>query len=809
MKPLLYLLATLTAVALAASEKSNLEPREHWAFKPPVRSPVPSGSTIQSPNPIDGFLAAEWEKRGLKPSPPATKDVLLRRVYLDLIGLPPTREELHSFREDTSPNAYRKVVDRLLASPQYGERWARHWMDVWRYADWYGRRHVPDVWNSAPQVWRWRDWIVRSLNADKGYDRMLIEMLAADEVEPENDQARVATGYLVRNWYALNPNQWMRDIVEHTGKAFLGLTFNCAHCHDHKYDPITQRDYFQFRAFFEPLQVRQDRVSDEPDPGPFQKYEYSVTRKVVTNGMATVFDENLDAKTFIYLRGDERSFPEDKPTVAPAVPAFAGGDSLKVEHIDLPPTAYYPGLKPPLQQAEISKREQALAGAKEAMAAALRARAQVKVTEGALTNAAKVFADFLRLEADVRSKSNQVVIAQAELDAIRARIDADKARFSDDTSDLAVIASRAERRVSLAKAQGKLTDAKSALSLLEAEQSLAATRHSTTGTELKKEDKDKAEGVLKKAQEQLASAQKAVETAEAALHTNSNAYTPLAPLYPAQSSGRRKALADWIASPTNPLTARVAVNHIWARHFHAPLVASMYDFGRNGAQPTHPELLDWLAVEFVENGWSMKHLHRLLVTSSAYRMASGGVGVMENSDPENRYLWHMNSGQMEAEVLRDSILHIAGELDLRPVGYPLANADAEKLHRRSLYFECFPEPKGQSEFAELFDAPNPMECYRRTQTIVPQQALALANSKLSNERSRALAQRLAGTLAETNEMSFITGAYEQILNRRPTDRELTASHDFLTRQANGTNILSARSSLVHVLFNHNDFVAIR
>src|SRR5262249_45483743 len=177
-------------------------------------------------------------------------------------------------------------------------------MDVWRYSDWYGRRAVPDWWNSASQIWRWRDWIVRSLNQDKGYDRMVVEMLAADEVCPEEDNL-VATGYLARNWYALNPNQWMRDNVEHTGKAFLGLTFNAAHCHDHKYDPISQEEYFRSRAFFEPIDLRQDRVPGEPDPGPFQKYEYSVLRKPVRVGSIRVQDEHPEAKTWMYQLGDE------------------------------------------------------------------------------------------------------------------------------------------------------------------------------------------------------------------------------------------------------------------------------------------------------------------------------------------------------------------------------------------------------------------------------------------------------------------------------------------------------------------------
>jgi hypothetical protein len=214
-----------------------------------------------------------------------------------LIGLPPTSDELNRFLSDDSPDAYAQVVDRLLESPQYGERWARHWMDIWRYADWFGRRYVPDVWNSAPQIWRWRDWIVASLNSDKSYAQMVSEMLAADEISPENDEAGYATGYLIRNWYALNPNDWMRSNVEHTGKAFLGLTLNCAHCHDHKYDPITQDDYFHFRAFFEPIAIRQDRVAGEADPGPFDEYKYGILRKIVRLGSVRIFDKTPEAPT--------------------------------------------------------------------------------------------------------------------------------------------------------------------------------------------------------------------------------------------------------------------------------------------------------------------------------------------------------------------------------------------------------------------------------------------------------------------------------------------------------------------------------
>src|SRR5262245_52905911 len=345
-----------------ADEKPEEDPRRHWAFIKPER-PSPN---VQRPtsnarrNPVDAFLLAELEKNGLAPLPAADKATLLRRVYLDLIGLPPTRQELVDFLNDPSADAYEKVVDRLLASPQYGERWGRHWMDVWRYSDWYGRRAVPDVMNSYARIFRWRDWIVRSLNEDKGYDRMVIEMLAADEVCPEDDANIVATGFLVRNWFKWNYHQWMKDNVEHTAKAFLGLTLNCCHCHDHKYDPIRQEEYFRFRAFFEPLELRHDRWSGEPDPGPFKKYVYGVAYGPIRGGMIRVVDEKLDAQTLMYDGGEERNTIAGKPPVTPGGPAFLGGDGLKIETVELPPTAWYPGLKPFVIEEETAKREAAI-----------------------------------------------------------------------------------------------------------------------------------------------------------------------------------------------------------------------------------------------------------------------------------------------------------------------------------------------------------------------------------------------------------------------------------------------------------------
>ena len=265
--------------ATAPAEPTPADPRRHWAYQPPVRPavPCPAGQGW-SRNPDRRLPRGGSPVEGIAASPPVSKDLWLRRVYLDLVGLPPTREELHDFRDDQSPDADEKVVDRLLASPRYGERWGRHWMDVWRYSDWYGLGEEARY--SHPHIWQWRDWIVAALNADKGYDRMVVEMLAGDELTPDDPATVRATGFLVRNWDIFNRNTWLANTVEHTARAFLGVTIQCARCHDHKFDPISQSDYYRLRAFFEPVHIRIDRVPGQPDRA--------------KAGLPRVFDDFLD-----------------------------------------------------------------------------------------------------------------------------------------------------------------------------------------------------------------------------------------------------------------------------------------------------------------------------------------------------------------------------------------------------------------------------------------------------------------------------------------------------------------------------------
>jgi hypothetical protein len=364
--------------------------------------------------------------------------------------------------------------------------------------------------------------------------------------------------------------------------------------------------------------------------------------------------------------------------------------------------------------------------------------------------------------------------------------------------------------------------------LLQAERALA------TAKQAKDPSDAKAKAALTKAEKDLATARESRDKAHAALDKTDASYTPASKPFPQTSTGRRLALARWITRPDNPLTARVAVNHIWLRHFGAPLVDNVFDFGMRSPRPPLADLLDWLAVELVEHDWSMRHLHHLMVTSSTYRLASDGLDLDETNlktDPDNRALWRMNTRRLEAELVRDCLLHVGGNLDCSLGGPDIDPQLGESSRRRSVYFRHAYEK--QMQFLVLFDAANVNECYRRSESVIPQQALAIANSSLSLNQARLLARQLsesAGHAAADNR-AFIARAYEQVLSRGPSAEELQLCERFLAGQSNRLaepdklTLFSAdkkadiapasdpqqraRENLVHVLLNHNDFVTIR
>jgi len=1032
-----------------ADEKPEADPREHWAFHAPVAHDPPKvKNSGWVANPIDAFLAADHEKHGLAPQDPADKRTLLRRVYLDLIGLPPTQAELEAFATDDSLGAYDRVVDKLLASPQYGERWGRHWMDVWRYSDWWGLG--AEVRNSAKHVWHWRDWIIESVNHDVGYDEMVRQMLAADELYP-NDLARLrATGYLVRNYFKFNRNTWLEGTVEHTSKAFLGLTINCARCHDHKYDPIAQQDYYRLRAFFEPHQIRTDLV---PGEGDYEK-----------DGIPRAFDCHLEAPTYRFVRGDEKN-PVTSEPISPGVPPVLAFGDVEIKPVSLPIESHQPGLRPWVLQNHLHFAEAQLKAARDGLEQARKnlaaaeaelkkapppsttpqanetdallaeiEKANAKKPEAAKPEVAKtesvkpepskaeagkalVHDDFAVAKADVwepvsgqwtheggkllqqddaargvlklkqpapvdfqvrlqfkitggqvyksvginfdESPTNEMLVymsahapgpklqaafkkgsgfqypaegrqarsvnvgenqemlvrvrgtlvnvevngqhalawnspvprqsgafniityqaqtefcrfelselpasakliepgtsavanapvaatpatpvvlptspeakveearfslvlaertlASAELlePLARARAAADRAKFEKlpeaDVKSLAQEASKLERQSAAAKAAEE-----AARYALDHFKSPAAKKEVAKKKLAEREElAAKAEAATKEVSDKYIALSGALKAFESPVETDTDRRKP----FPQTSTGRRTALAKWLTDRRNPLTARVAINHMWSRHYGKPLVVNVFEFGRKGSPPTHPELLDWLAVELMEHGWSMKHMHRLMVTSSAYKMSSAesatqvaGGKTSAELDSENRYYWRMNPVRMEAQVVRDALLKLAGALD-PAMGGPSIPVNTESL-RRSVYFVH--SHNDHQRFLSMFDDASVQECYRRDQSIVPQQALALSNSKQALEAAAKIAARLP-TPENDDDAFFVRAAFLIVLANEPKPDEVAACVEALAAWRKigaavqpGEGKARARANLIHALLNHNDFVTIR
>jgi hypothetical protein len=768
-----------------SASTANAEIPKHWSHVKPVRPATPAvKNSWWVRNPIDAFVAAGLEDHNLKPRPEASKSLLLRRVTLDLVGLPPTPEEIEAFAADSSPDAYEKVVDRLLGDPRHGERWGRHWMDVWRYSDWAG--YQQEIRDSMRHIWRWRDWIVEAVNADKPYDRMIVEMLAGDEIAPDDPDTIRATGFLARNWQKFSRDAWLQNVVEHTGKAFLGTTMNCARCHSHFFDPITHDEYYQFRAFFEPYGVRTDAVPGQTD--------------VMVDGLPRAYDADLAVPTHLYIRGNEKQ-PDKSRVLPPAVPKVLGGRPIKIEPVDLPRSSVAPDKR------DFVVRDLLAASAKDVE----KARAKVDASLDAIAKHEEALAkaDDAKTKQALQAALEElplallgVPIALAKQTALEAVLAAEKLEDSGaDFKKAGETAQAAQRQLAILEAK---------LKQIAAQRAAAKTRDDKT----------------KKA---LADAEKAVAKAEADLKLPATPeYTRRKlPAYPAKSTGRRLALARWIADAENPLTARVAVNHLWMRHFGKPIVPTVFEFGIHGRAPSHPALLDWLATELMREQWSLKKIHRLMVTSAAYRMDSQADKAGLAADADNKWLWRMNPRRMEAEVVRDSVLHLAGELDLTRGGPDLDHALGLQVPRRSLYFRHAAEK--QMTFLSLFDGASVTECYERTESVVPHQALALANSTMVLEKSRLLAGRIAKQSPASAD--FVAAAFERILSRPPSDAERKECIAFLSTQktllADGAKLSPfsgggavkvgpsadpeqrAREDLVQVLFNHNDFVMIR
>jgi hypothetical protein len=723
---LLLVCALLAGYGRSAAQQKYVDPeitdkdRDHWAFKPRVRPPVPDvrATTAAIRNPIDNFIAARLARDGIKPSPEADRLTLIRRVTLDLTGLPPTPSEVDAFLADTSPNAYEKVVDRLLASPHFGERWAQHWLDVVRFAESDGFELDAD----RPQAWRYRDYVIRSFNDDKPFDRFIIEQVAGDELAAGKDAASAAELWIATGLHRCGPvhmvsgnldgdvirQEKLTEMVNGVGGAFLGLTVGCARCHDHKFDPISAGDYYRLQAFFGSSQY-----------------------------------VNID-----FASKAERD--------------------ARQKEID----ALHARIEPIRKQIT-----------------ALDAPYRTKIGEAKRAALEPKYKDALAIAADKRNADQKKLAAEA---AILIKVSWDEVVAALTPADRE---KRTLLREQLHDLERRLPPPTAAAWAIRSEKT--AETH-----------------VLKRGDPH----RKLVAV---------DAGYPRIVAADAPKPKSRLDLARWIAAAENPLTARVIVNRLWHYHFGRGIVATPNDFGTRGERPTHPELLDWLASELVDpsptppptgegpspsppggggrgrgHPWSLKHIHRLIVTSATYRQSST-ARQGSKVDPENHLLWKMNRRRLEAEAIRDSILAAAGTLTeqfggvsvkvpLEPEVYDLIFTEGEpdglwnvtpdpaQHTRRSIYL--FNKRNVRLPMFEAFDLPDTLNsCAVRPVSTFAPQALILMNAPFVRAQGGAMAARLIAESGDSDKQ--IEWLYRRAVGRSPGTEERRLAQDFLIAQA--------------------------
>ncbi|MGE0133082.1 MAG: DUF1553 domain-containing protein [Blastocatellales bacterium] len=695
--------------------------RQFWSFIKPVRPALPKVKDRRwARNEIDAFVLSKLEQNGLRPNRPASPRELLRRVYFDLIGLPPSPEEMAAFLKNPSDAAYAKVVDRLLASQHYGERWGRHWLDLARYADSGGYEFDYD----RPHAWRYRDYVIRSFNEDKPYNRFIIEQLAADQLDGVDVKARpealIPTGF-VRNGPTVDNavNEETRtdeldDMVTTTSSVFLGLTVGCARCHDHKYDPIPQRDYYRMQAVFFPFQKTEAVMVSKEEEAVYKTRNKEIDELVrpfkqkIAVIEKPVREKLLAEKTEFHVRLAEMSN------------GFGGKTKEQFREEVAKRFAKDVNLQPEEIEAELSPET-------------LKARKEI----------------------------------QNEIDKIN------------------------RTRPKMLPAAMGVTD---------------------------KDDPGKAH-LLKRGDWRNKG-----EEVEPGLPQVLTGDTSLDP------KNRRRQLAEWIASADNPLTARVAVNRIWQYHFGKGIVKTPSDFGATGDHPSHPELLDWLATEFIKRGWSWKAMHRMILLSNAYRQSSQFNEQSAAKDHENRLLWRMNPRRLEAEPLRDSILAVSGKLNPEMFGpgiypridpdvintgsrprWPLDAKDDHSTWRRSVYI--FVKRSVILPLIEVFDCPATVVSgpVRASSTVSPQ-ALALMNNEFVLQQAGYFAERVVREAGD-DKRAQVAQAVKIALNRAPSAKEIEWSLSFLKSQAEGyarrkseEPDRAALRDFCHAVINLNEFI---
>jgi mono/diheme cytochrome c family protein len=834
----------------------QIQPQKHWAYIKPVRHAEPQvKGQLWARNPIDRFILARLESEGLKPSPEASKETLLRRVSLDLTGLPPTIQELDEFEADSEPLAYEKAVDRLLASPQYGERWARPWLDLARYADTNGYEK-----DKRRVMWKYRDWVINAFNSDMPFDQFTIEQIAGDMLPNATIDQKIASGFhrntLLNQEGGVDPEEarWetIIDRVNTTAAVWLGSTFACAQCHDHKYDPISQRDYYRFFAFFDNVEYNIETNSGEqwveeptlqlPTPGQaarrdeIQK-EISLLESRIKSGTPELSSEQsrwesevaaaparwvtIEPIEFSSSGGAElqrlpdnsllargAGQPEDTYTIRARV-ALSGITALRIEALPDPSLPRGGPGRDPYGNFSLQGIEVEVCSTLEPSNKTTLVVAGVRSDEGKDEDLLKKAWSIDATKDKVRLPRQAVFTAKAPfgypggtLIELRLRHKGrqgqsiGRLRLSITTSarpESIVNVSAALRPVLMTASVNRTDEQQVGLAkyfltvapslrparqrLRELSSSLADLRITTAEVMAERGSFERPSTYLRIRGGYTTRGEKVFAATPAFLHPMPETEMP-----------NRLGLARWLADQENPLIARVTVNRFWEQFFGRGLVETSEDFGAQGAKPSHPELLDWLATEFVRNKWSVKSLHRLIVTSSTYRQSSGVSRKLLERDPYNRLLGRGPRFRMEAEMVRDAMLAASGLLSRKiggPSVFPLQpegiwntpyNDDrwemsaGEDRYRRSLY--TFVRRTSPNPAMTAFDAPSREVCtLRRPRTNTPLQALTTLNDEAFFETARALAKRIINE-GPADPRSRAARAFRITTSRRPQEAEL-------------------------------------
>jgi hypothetical protein len=751
---------------------SLTDPRKHWAFqaiKPP-QIPIVNNSGLSIENPIDSFVAAKLREKGLSPSSRADRRTLIRRAYFDLIGLPPSAEDVEAFEKDSDPQAWEKLIDKLLAMPAYGERWGRYWLDLARYADTKGYVFTED--RNYPFAYTYRDYVIRSLNEDKPYDRFILEQLAADLVLPAQSQDKrslAALGFLTLGRRFLNNTQdIIDDRIDVVMRSLMGLTVTCARCHDHKFDPIPTADYYSLYGIFastsEPKELPLiEEVKRTPELIAYEKevekreagYQAEVAKRFA-NQLKKLREPDVVAE---YIRTAIESINKsDRQIQGVARERDLNPFALNRwrAYIATETKKWSPVYSPLLALANISDKDFA------------------EKSKSAIE----------QLDKDPKTPLNLLVrkvIVSAKPQTFKAAVVAVASVIS--PKPIVGPQSEAQAEVSRALYVGGPLD----IPQTDAEKlNDRADRDALAGIR-KNIDGFKAASAYAPARAHILNDQKSPTQPVVFLRGNPNNHGPVVPRQaPAIVSGPsrkpftdgsgRLELAKTIVSLENPLTSRVMVNRVWAGHFGNGFVRTPSDFGTRSDPPSHPELLDWLALQFMHDGWSIKKLHKLIMLSSTYQQSSQVSADTFKLDPENKLLSHQNRRRLDFEAMRDSILSASGRLDPKIGGKPVNLFTAPFSNRRSVYGLI--DRTNFPGTMRAFDVASPdQHAPFRFQTTVAQQALFLMNSAFATEQAKALVSRPEVTAAKSTEEKIVV-LYKLALSRPPTHEEIELALDF-------------------------------